>query len=209
MNVQKAVEKLDIDAIIEFRDSGTITNVPEEVVLYLQEMSKVHGMILRNDQYGGRDAVINHLMKFDGYSQYLASKIYNETTEYFYTGREISKEAHKNRLADLMERGINTALALAKDSRDIVMAIGKIPEVAKLLDLDKTDAELFPQSLLSRPIKLYTSSAEDLGMPKIDRYALGAIIDSLPMISDAAKVMCKRDSQLLPVKFFRDDRPTE
>lgn len=204
-----AIKKLDIDAIIEFRDTGTMTDVPEDIVMYLQELQKTYGMMLRNDKYGGRQSVINHLVKFDGYSQYLASKIYDEATEYFHTGRNISKEAHKNRLADLMERGVNAALAMAKDTKEIVMAIGKIPEIAKLLDLDKVDTELFPESLLSRPIKIYTSSAEDLGMPKIDRYQLGQIIDTLPMISDAAKEMCKRDSQLLPVKFFRDDRPTE
>ena len=100
-----------------------LKNAPEEVLAYALELEKVHGMHLRIKDYGSRDAIINHLTKFNGYSNYLAAKLHDEMLEYFYGDRTISKNAHRYRLADLMEKGINTALVLAKDAKEVIAAI--------------------------------------------------------------------------------------
>lgn len=203
------IKDLSLEDLVEFRDHGDMTNAPSEVLQYALELEKVHGMHLRIKDYGSRDAIINHLVKFNGYSNYLAAKLHDEMLEYFYGDRTISKNAHRYRLADLMEKGINTALVLAKDAKEVIAAIKEIKSVAQVLQLDQTDGQEFPVELLAKPVKLYTSNAEALGMMPMDRYKLGTFIDELEGLTEPQKIMAKRDSMLLPVKFFQDDRPRE
>jgi hypothetical protein len=203
------IKDLSLEDLVEFRDHGDMTNAPSEVLQYALELEKVHGMHLRIKDYGSRDAIINHLVKFNGYSNYLAAKLHDEMLEYFYGDRTISKNAHRYRLADLMEKGINTALVLAKDAKEVIAAIKEIKSVAQVLQLDQTDGREFPVELLAKPVKLYTSNAEALGMMPMDRYKLGTFIDELEGLTEPQKIMAKRDSMLLPVKFFQDDRPRE
>ena len=206
MGMLDKIRKLELDDIMEFRDHGNVENAPEEIVHYLQEMEKVLGMHRAGNIYGSRDAIINHLIKFNGYSHYLAAKLHDNTMEYFYADRAISKNAYRNIIAELMHKGINTAFALAKDSADVVRALKELPNMAKVLGLDQADKEEFPKELLQRPIKLYTSYAEDLRMQPIDRYELGRVIDGLKEhgLSDSEIEKAKRDSQLLPVKIFEE-----
>ncbi len=203
------IKNLSLEDLVEFRDHGDMTNAPAEVLAYALELEKVHGMHLRIKDYGSRDAIINHLTKFNGYSNYLAAKLHDEMLEYFYGDRTVSKNAHRYRLADLMEKGINTALVLAKDAKEVIAAIKEIKSVAQVLQLDQTDGQEFPVELLAKPVKLYTSDAEALGMMPMDRYKLGTFIDELEGLTEPQKIMAKRDSMLLPVKFFQDDRPRE
>lgn len=207
MGILEKIKDLSLNDIIEFRDHGDINNAPEEIVYYLKEMEKVHGMDHRFNEFGGRDAIIKHLVKFDGYSHYLASKLHDDAMEYFYSDRAMSKDAYRHRIAEKMERAINTALVLAKDSREIIAATKELINLSKLLDLDKDDKEVFPKELLMKPVKLYTTNVEELGMPPINRYELGRFIDSLGEegLSQAEIEKVKRDSMILPIKIFPDD----
>lgn len=200
------IRKLELDDILEFRDHGNVNDAPEEIVHYLKEMEKVLGMHRAAHRYGSRDAIVNHLVKFNDYSHYLAAKLHDDTMEYFYADRAISKNAYRNIIAEMMHKGINTAFALAKDSADVVRALKELPNMAKVLGLDQPDQEEFPKELLERPIKLYTLSAEDLGMTPINRYELGRFIDGLQELglSDSEIEKAKRDSQLLPIKIFEE-----
>lgn len=205
----KKLQQLEIEDLIEFRDHGKMSNVPEEMAEYVQLLDKVRGMHLRADQYGSRDAVINHLMKFDGYSHYLAAKLHDDAMEYFYADRSISKSAWRNIIAEQMQKGINTMFALAKDAKEIGNAVKELANMAKVLGLDQPDTEEFPKELLEKPIKLYTSSAEELGMPPINRYELGRIIDGLEDITEAQKLAAKRDGQLIPLNIFNEPIPDD
>ena len=75
------------------------SKAPQEIVDYLDLMDKIRGMHLRIDRYGGKDAIVNHLMKVEGLSRYLANKAYNQAMEYFYADNDISKEAWRNIIA--------------------------------------------------------------------------------------------------------------
>lgn len=204
MNLKK-LQQLELEDLIEFRDHGSMDKAPPEMVDYVRELEKIHGMHQRFDQYGSRDAIVNHLMKFDGYSHYLASKLHDDAMEYFYAERSITKKAWRNILAEKMDKAVNTALVLAKDSNEISKVLREMGNIAKVLGLDQPDKEDFPAELLNKPIKLYTSDAEKLGMPKINRYELGRLIDELDDVTDAQKKSAKRDAQLLPIKIFEDE----
>lgn len=203
MNLKK-LKDLELEDLIEFRDHGSMSKAPEEIVQYVEMLDKVRRMHVRFDKYGSRDAIINHLMKFDGLSHYLAAKMHDDSIEYFNADRAISKNAWRNKLAEMYEKVVNTGFVMARDANELMKVAKGIKDIAEILNLDEPDREEFPAELLGRPIKLYTSNAEDLGMAPIDRYQLGRFIDDLPEITESEKETIKRDAQLLPVKFFKE-----
>ncbi len=203
MKLEK-IKNIALEDIIEFRDHGDMSNVPEEIVFYLQEMEKVLGMSRRFDKYSGRDGVINHLVKFDGYSQYLASKLYDDTIEYFYFDRGISFKSYVNRISEKMEKAADLALLMAENTNDVVKSIGAYKQVIEVIEKAKDNGDEIPQELLDKPVKLYTMVAKDLGLPEANRYELGRFIDELPDLTEAQRMKAKRDAQLKPIKAFKE-----
>src|SRR5690606_26769527 len=121
---------------------------------YMLEMDKVRGMTLRIDKYASKEAIINHLVKVDKYSRYYATKLYNQAMEYFYCDSTISKTAWRNIYADKMEKVINFAIAVMKDTSDAAKVNRMIFEMGRLRQLDQLDKEELPDSLFDRPFKI-------------------------------------------------------
>lgn len=202
------LQDISLDQIYDFIENGNKTpegSPPSPVMVYMLEMEKVRGMALRIDKYASKDAIVNHLMKVDRYSRYFANKLYNQAMEYFYCDNEISKAAWRNIYAEKMEKVINFAIAVMKDASDASKVSKMISETAKVRGLDLPDAEDFPEGMFDRPFKIYSTDAEFLGLPKIDRRALSEFIDALPELSENEKIAIKREAQVLPVKFLPDD----
>ncbi|HKK82014.1 MAG TPA: hypothetical protein VJ909_07190 [Prolixibacteraceae bacterium] len=198
------VEDIELDHIQDFIANGKPESAPPEIVEFLHIMEKVRGMYYRFNEFNGRDAVVNHLVKVDGHSYYMSCKYYDMAMEYFFLDREISKKAHRNRLAEKMEKAINTAIAMAKDSREMIAAVKELKNVAQILQLDQPDKDEFPQELFDKPFKMYSVDADYLGIPKINRYELARIINEMPEISEKEREMIKREAGVLPVKLFLD-----
>jgi hypothetical protein len=196
------IEDITLEDIQDFIHNGSRKDAPSEVVETLSKLEKIHGMYLR---WQSRDHIIKHLEKVDGYSYYLANKWYDMMTEYFYAERQVSKQAHKNRLAEKLENGITLALKLAESSKDVVMALGKIKDIAEILEINKEDAMEFPEELLAKPFKMYSVDAEFLGLPKPDRYKLARFIDEYPELSEKERNSLREEADLLPFKLFKPD----
>lgn len=196
------IEDITLEDIQDFIHSGKRDEAPSEVIETLSILEKVHGMYLR---WQSRDHIIKHLEKVDGYSYYLANKWFDMMTEYFYAERNISKQSHKNRLAEKLEKGMTLALKLAENSKDVVMALGKIKDIAEILELNKEDAMEFPEELLQKPFKMYSVDAEFLGLPKPDRYKLARFIDDYPELSEKERNALREEAGLLPFKLFKPE----
>jgi hypothetical protein len=52
---------MSLDDIYRFMETGNPDNAPQEVVDYLQLLQRVHGMILRIDIHGSKQAVLKHI----------------------------------------------------------------------------------------------------------------------------------------------------
>jgi len=196
---------IDIDQIYDFIENGVTENAPKEIVDYLEEMDKVRGMHQRIDQYGSKEAIMNHLIKVDGYSRYLANRLYNQTMEYFHCSTEISKAAWRNIYAELMEKVVSFSIQKMKDTTD-ASKVGKlILDMAKLRQLDQEDKEDLPMEIYQRPFKMYSVDAEFLGMPSANRKELSAWIDdNLTELPEVMKDRIKSEARILPVKAFVD-----
>jgi hypothetical protein len=109
---------IELDEIYDFIENGIPTDDKSETMIYMLEMDKVRGMALRIDKYASKDAIVNHLIKVDKYSRYFATKLYNNTMEYFYCDTTISKTAWRNIYAEKMEKVINFSIHVMKDASE-------------------------------------------------------------------------------------------
>lgn len=203
---QKQVKSIDVSqislsVIYQFIDRGNAAEAPQEVVQYLNWMEKIRCMDQRRENYGNRDLVIKHLVKVDGLSRYMADRIYDDTMEYFYSERNISRDAHRNRLAEMMMKNISLATVASNDPHTVIAINKSILDVAKVLKLDEPDPiELDTET--PSPWIIYTTSAEDLGLPKIKRNVLNKQIDNIPDISEKTREHIKREAGSLPMILF-------
>lgn len=199
------IEDIELDTIYDFIDNGDRSNAPKEVILYLDLMDKVRGMELRIDRYGSKDAVVNHLIKVEGLSRYLATKIYNQTMEYFYADSDISKEAWRNRLVSKMEKNISIAQQLIKDVADASKVNKMYIEMAQALGLHLPDPEPVPEGAYTRPTKIYTLSMEDLGKVPQSKKELREFIMQMPDVSEKVKLMALQEALLEPMNLFPEE----
>lgn len=205
MGTVSDLKDIDLDYIYEFMEGGISDEMPQEVADYLEMMDKVRGMRLRIDKWASKDAIVNHLIKIDGLSYYLANKLYNQTVEFFYCDSSISKQAWRNVYAEQMEKVIAFAISMMKDASDAAKVGRMILDMAKIRQLDQPDVEELPQELFERPFKLYTTNPEDLGLPGIDRRKLAQFIDNMEDLSEVEKDIIRREARILPLKVFPTD----
>ncbi len=196
------LEDITLEDIQDFIANGPREEAPQEVVQLLETMEKIRGMHIR---FNSRDHIIKHLQKVDGHSYYLAAKFYDMAMEYFYAERQIPKSAWRNIIAEKMNKAITLGFKLAKDTSDITKVVSKLESLAKVLQLDKEDAEEFPEELLSKPFKMYTIDEEMLGLPKLDRYKLAKFIDDFPDLSERERNAIREEAGLIPFKLIKED----
>lgn len=201
----KDIQDIDLDAIYDFIDNGDRSKAPQEIIDYLDLMDKIRAMHLRIDRYGSKDAIVNHLMKVEGLSRYLANKAYNQAMEYFYADNDISKEAWRNILAQRMEKNISLAQQLVKDVADSSKVNKMYIEMAQALGLHLPDPEPVPEGAYDRPTKIYTLSMEDLGRVPQPKKELRDFIMNLPEVSEKVKQMALQEALLEPMQIFPDE----
>lgn len=200
------IDDIDISHIYNFMEHGNVNNAPKEIVAYLDLLDKVRAMCLRIDKFGSKEAVVKHLMAVDKLSRFKANQVYEESREYFYSDSKISKSAFINIYAEKLDKIIAFAMLTMKDPSDASKVAKMIVDAAKVRQLDVPDKDDLPAELFRAPFIVYTSNAEELGMPKADRNKLSKMIDEFPDISEKARTQIKREAMALPLKVFPDEQ---
>jgi hypothetical protein len=197
------LEEISLSDIYEFVTTGKVQeNVDPAIPKYLHLLDKARSMHLRIDEFGHKDAIVNHFVNVEGLSRYLATNIYNDAIEYFYADNQISKDAWRNIIAQDMRKNYILAIQLAKDTKDVSSANKILLELAKTLRLDQPDPIEPDEHDYLPPFKMYTMDAAALGMPKIDRRVLAKQIDSYPELSEKERTRLKQEAAILPIKLF-------
>lgn len=201
------IDQINIRDIYDFMETGSPANAPEHIVQYLELLDKVRGMFLRIDKFGSRDAVIKHLMTVDKMSRYKAAQVCDEAREYFYIDSKISKDAWRNIYADKIEKMINFSMQIAENVSDAKKVVDMIIDVAtKIREVNVKDKEVLPEELFQPPIVVYTSSAETLGLPKINRQRIAEMIDQYPELSEKEKEHLKREAGVKKLILFPNEQ---
>lgn len=191
-------------------EEGQPGGVSEDFAKYVNLLDKVRAMRLRFDIYGSKEAIIKHLVTFEPEikgNRLKATKLYNEAIEYFYSDTGISKEAWRNVYADELDKAYNLAMALAKNPTDIEKAT-KIKERAyKMRGLDKEEVQDLPESLLQKPLKIYTMEMDKhFDLPNEDRKEIELWIDeNTKELTEKARERIKQEALILPVKIFQEE----
>ena len=200
------LEDIDLSHIYEYVNNGEVQSAPPEVVQYLEYLDKARSMYNRVGEFGHKDAIVAHFIKVEGMSRYLATNIYNDAIEYFYSSREISKDAHRNITADFMWKNYLLALELAKETKDVAAANKILAERAKILQLEVVDPPKIPESAFEKPFKMYSNSAKYLGLPEKSRPEIKAMLEKFPEISEKVRLRLEEEAGALPtVRLFLDD----
>jgi hypothetical protein len=200
------INSVGLDDLKEFLETGNPDNAPEAIVQYVEMLGKIYSMTLRIDKFGSKEAVLKHLIAFEGLSRHRASLLYNETLEYFYTDKEVSKKAWRNFYASIIDQEINFSRRIKKDTADSKRIVDMVDKAANMRGAFDEEVEELPEELFRTPFIVYTCDAEMLGMPKVDRNKLSAQIDLYPDISEKEKIQIKREAQILPIKIFPDEQ---
>ena len=200
------IDDVDIHDVYEFIEHGSLENAPEKIKDYVLLMDKVRGMYLRIDRYGNPESILKHLIKFDGLSRYQAKKVYEDTLEYFYCDSTISKKAWANIYADKVDMMINFSMQLVTDISDAQKVVKMIADAAVLRQTHIEDKEELPDQLFQQPVKIYTSDAAALGMPKINRIELKAFIEKLPELTEKEKTRLLQEADIIPFKLFPNEQ---
>lgn len=195
------MEDIDLSHIYAFIDHGDRADAPMEIIEYLDIMEKIRCMDNRRDEFGSRDLIVKHLVKVDGLSRELACRLHDDAIEYFYSSRGISRDAHRNWIAETMKKNISLAQELAKDVKDVLAINKSFVDVWKVLKLDQDDPiELDEENI--EPWIIYSVDSEELGLPALNKTALKKQIAELPDVSDKVREMVERHAGLLPFKVF-------
>lgn len=200
------INNIGLNDLKEFLETGNPDNAPEAIVQYIELLSRVHGLTLRIDKFGSKESVLKHLIAFEGLSRYKASIIYNETVEYFYSDKEVSKKAWRNFYANIIDQEINFSRRIKKDTADSKRIADMVKTAAEMRGAFDEEIEEIPAELMRTPFIVYTCDAEMLGLPKVDRNRLSAQIDAYPELSEKEKVQIKREAQIIPINIFPNEQ---
>ncbi|MBO2546103.1 hypothetical protein J0871_16930 [Salegentibacter sp. BDJ18] len=204
----KDIKDISLEQIYAFIDEGDRDDAPPEIIQYLDLMDKIRGMALRVDRYGSKDAIVNHLIKVEELSRYLANKVYNQAMEYFYADVEISKNAWLNIIAGKMEKNISLSQNLVKDVNDTAKVNKMLMELKEVvMELYENESDI-PEGAYDKMIKIYTTSMSDLGKKPQPKKELAEFIKSLPNeISEKVKELAEQEAGLKQLEFLPDADP--
>ena len=200
------IQDISLEQIYDYMERGFESKqLPQEVMDYLDAMDKVRAMRLRFDKWGSKDAIVDYLVKIEGYSRYLAVKLYNHAVEFFYVDSTISKQAFMNQLLEKMEKNLNIAALLVKNTADaakVQQMMVQMKDVAKEIfpDDDGIDEEFF-----RRPIKIYTQLPEEVGLPPVNRSELKKMIEGYPELHEVVIKKIQEEAGALPMNLFLEE----
>lgn len=131
-------------------------------------------------QYGKRK-VIQFLTKEPfGFTHAQASNLYAEAVELYHCNRKISREALRDKTADMFDTLYHAAVAAAKTAADFSVAADILAKKAKILRLDADEVQKLDPTAYQRIPIVLDLRPESIGLPKADRRVLADIINKLP-----------------------------
>ena len=204
--IKEIIEALSLDDVISFCETGNPNNAPEGVVDYLELLDKTRGMIDRFDRYPNDNIIINTLILTDGLSRYKAKIIVDEAREFFYRDSKVSIKAWGNYYADLIDKTIKLSMLTAKDVKDGLAIVKMIESAYKVRGGGDEVKEELPAELFQPQWVVYTTDAEELGLPKVDRNRIKDFIDKrVPELTEKERNRLYQEADIIPFKALQND----
>ncbi|SFU48995.1 hypothetical protein SAMN05216480_10534 [Pustulibacterium marinum] len=201
------IDDISLQDVYDFMEHGSAKNASPKIVEYLDTLDMTRGLLNRIDRFATKEAVVKHLMVVKDLSRYKAGQIYEETIEYFYRDRIVSKNAWRNIYAEKMEKLVNFSMLIMKDVSDADKISKMIERIASIRQLDIEDLPELPQELFNKPFKVYSLDADISEFTaKADRNKLKKFIEELPELSAKEIARLKEESLIDTLKIFPDEQ---
>nr|DAM78265.1 MAG TPA: hypothetical protein [Caudoviricetes sp.] len=135
-------------------------------------------LIFSLDRQFGKRKTVKFLTSqpFD-YTHSQASNLYSEAVELFYCNRKISREALREKTADMYDNLYQAAVQAAKSTADYMAAAEILKMKAKLLRLEEEEVQKLNSEVYARKPVILSLRPEDIGLESADRRKLAEVID--------------------------------
>lgn len=137
-------------------------------------------LIFSLDGRYGKRKVIQFLIKEPfGYSHAQASNLWSEAVELFHCNRKISREALRDKTAEMFDTLYHAAVEAAKTTSDFLAAADILSRKAKVLRLDQEEVPKLDPAVYWRQPVILSLDAASIGMQRADRNQLAKVVDKL------------------------------
>lgn len=157
--------------------------------LFLDLLSIINSL----DRRFGKRATIKFLTQQCGYSYDRAQDYYNQADALFYSNRNTTREALRNKYAELLEDLAHAARAAAQTPKDYEAVSEIIARAAKIRRLDEPEIEKLPPQNYLRQFRVFSLTPEVLGLPAVNRQLVSEQIQQL-RVPEAEKRRLRRDA---------------
>lgn len=196
------IDDISLEDIYNYLESNNQKLRPE-IARYMQLMDKVFNMDCKPVKFGSKEIIIKHLIKFEGLSRYMAMKIYDDAMEYFYSQSNITKDAHRNRIAERQDKLVSMAIEMVEDVNDVFKIMKANADLVKILNLDKEEPLKLEDDEWLKPFKVLSMDGEKLGLPgAFDREELEEWLQTLPELPEKTKELILQEALVKPLKLF-------
>ncbi len=159
---------------------------------YIDILMLIHSL---DSQYGKRKTIKFLTTAPFMFSYEQAINMYSESTEMFFCNKKISREALKNKTADMLENLYLAAVNSAKTTKDFEAASNILIKRAKLLKLDEQEIKKLEPEIYRKQFRHFDLDPNSIGLPNIDRRLLAKQIEALP-IPDNEKIRIRQDAAI-------------
>ena len=167
---QKSFEKVS-----EYVAAGRTEELSNNEKLFIDLLSIINSL----DRQFGKRATIKLLTQQFGYSYDRAVDYYDQADQLFYSNRNTTKEAMRNKYAEMLDNIAHAALATAQTSKDYEAVSEIIAKAAKIRKLDEPEIQKLPAQMYLRQIRMFSLTTEVLGLPPVNRQEINDQIQQL------------------------------
>jgi tetratricopeptide (TPR) repeat protein len=200
-------DKKTFDRIYEYIAVGKCNELSNNEKLFLDLLTIINSF----DRQFGKRATVKFLTQQLSFSYDTAVDYYNQADQLFYSNRNTTKEALRNKYADMLDDLGHAARNVATTSKDFDAAADIFTKAAKVRKLDEPEIQVLPAAMYPRPYRIFTLDPTQIGLPPINRQEIGQQIDLL-QIPEADKQRLRRDALIEDVDFtelFDHGKPTQ
>lgn len=206
---KKKLIDYDLTDLYEWVEAGQPGNVPEEFAEYVNMLDKIRGMLNRIDKYGSNEVIVNHLITFEESlkgNRSRAMELINESIEYFYTSKSLSKKGWCLWYATQLEKAYNFAISVAKTDAGAEKASKILERAGKFREMAESTELKLPDDMFKKPYKIYSMDMNLFDRPNEDRVEIEQWLDeNFKEIPLKALDTIKEEALVKPLKIFRNE----
>lgn len=183
--------------IYEYIAEGRTNDLSANERLFLDLLTIINSF----DRQFGKRATIKFLTQQLGYSYDRAVDYYNQADGLFYSNRNTTKEALRNKYAELLEDLAHAAKNAATTPKDYEAVSEIVAKAAKIRKLDEPEIQKLPAEMYLRQVRVFSLTPEVLGLPSINRQEVSEQIQQLH-IPEVEKNRLRREALIEDVNII-------